>query len=338
VEQADCQTLERLLKLGPPINLRDPETFPIPEKEKNNINNNEIHMLWYESDKKEHSAKLKDSLTGGAREVWWEQHKIFVQKEGEDNPSPPRPSQSRSPLRGSVASFNIAQAASQVAKKRGSVIRKTTAVVSNGKNGSHGNGEKINLECLSCFNEINKGNRNYCEYQLKQGGKWYQSNYCTTCTERLLATQYSKFLLEVQNAPTQGLLDKVLQRGPPINLKDNQGYPIPDDENQNLELHLLWFENDNEERSAKLVGSLSGGERQRWWDEHKNLEKNNKKRKSQIEEKTNGHPAPGAPPVRSSVAFDMILQLEGNSNPDKIHRISQIDKPLQQKFLQSIEV
>lgn len=47
----------RLLKSGPPINLKDAKALPCPDE-------GETHSLWFMSDGAEHSAKLEGSLTG----------------------------------------------------------------------------------------------------------------------------------------------------------------------------------------------------------------------------------------------------------------------------------
>jgi len=50
----------RLLKAGPPVNLKDATAFPTPD-------NGEVYSLWYMSDGLEHSAKLEGSLIGEVR-------------------------------------------------------------------------------------------------------------------------------------------------------------------------------------------------------------------------------------------------------------------------------
>lgn len=47
----------RLLRRGPPVNVRDDKALPCP-------NNEEVHKLWYSSTGSEHSAKLEGSLEG----------------------------------------------------------------------------------------------------------------------------------------------------------------------------------------------------------------------------------------------------------------------------------
>jgi hypothetical protein len=50
----------RLLKAGPPVNLKDAKALPCPDE-------GEVHSLWFKSDSAEHSAKLEGSLTGEVR-------------------------------------------------------------------------------------------------------------------------------------------------------------------------------------------------------------------------------------------------------------------------------
>ena len=47
----------RLLKTGPPINIKDATALPCPD-------GGEVYLLWYMKDNLERSAKLKDSLEG----------------------------------------------------------------------------------------------------------------------------------------------------------------------------------------------------------------------------------------------------------------------------------
>ena len=47
----------RLLKVGPPINIKDATALPCPD-------GGEVYSLWFKRDGEEHSAKLDGSLTG----------------------------------------------------------------------------------------------------------------------------------------------------------------------------------------------------------------------------------------------------------------------------------
>jgi len=77
VKTTTCKAeLGRLLKSGPPINLREPTTLPCPDDK-------EVHKLWYMSDNKERSAKLVGSLEGEERQKYWDEIKEFWSQEDE---------------------------------------------------------------------------------------------------------------------------------------------------------------------------------------------------------------------------------------------------------------
>ncbi|KAJ1427709.1 hypothetical protein B484DRAFT_397115 [Ochromonadaceae sp. CCMP2298] len=68
----------RLLKAGPPINLKDVKALPCPDEA-------EAHLLWFMGDGQEHSAKLTGSLEGEAREKFWnDQSQFYMEEEPEE--------------------------------------------------------------------------------------------------------------------------------------------------------------------------------------------------------------------------------------------------------------
>jgi len=87
---------------------------------------------------------------------------------------------------------------------------------------------------------------------------------------------------------------------------------------------MFWYEKDKKEYSAKLVGSLTGKEREKWWEEHKNFHQ----AETQEKDKEEKSPVLSQPRdrMRSSVASNMILSLEGNSLPEKITQMSLVDE------------
>eukprot|EP00608_Synchroma_pusillum_P005526 CAMPEP_0198429728 /NCGR_PEP_ID=MMETSP1452-20131203/9272_1 /TAXON_ID=1181717 /ORGANISM="Synchroma pusillum, Strain CCMP3072" /LENGTH=228 /DNA_ID=CAMNT_0044150145 /DNA_START=37 /DNA_END=721 /DNA_ORIENTATION=- len=60
----------RLLTAGPPVNIKDPNAMPCGD-------DGEVFALWYGLDRQVHSAKLEGSLTGEAREKYWEEQRAF---------------------------------------------------------------------------------------------------------------------------------------------------------------------------------------------------------------------------------------------------------------------
>lgn len=84
VKKTDCQAeLRRLLTPGPPVYLSDKHGLPIDESEGDTY----VIKLWYASDGKERSAKLKDALEGKERDdLWAELNKfLVVDSNGEEN-------------------------------------------------------------------------------------------------------------------------------------------------------------------------------------------------------------------------------------------------------------
>jgi hypothetical protein len=80
VKTTDCQAeLRRLLDAGPPIYISDKHAMPLPD-------NGDTHIiqLWYASDKKERSAKLKGAVEGEERQALWDELKQFIIVDGKE--------------------------------------------------------------------------------------------------------------------------------------------------------------------------------------------------------------------------------------------------------------
>jgi hypothetical protein len=71
--KTDCQAeLRRLLETGPPIYISDKHGFALDEGDEYVIN------LWFASDGKERSSKLKNAVDGQEREQLWESLNEFL--------------------------------------------------------------------------------------------------------------------------------------------------------------------------------------------------------------------------------------------------------------------
>uniref|UniRef100_A0A7S3L0L3 Uncharacterized protein n=1 Tax=Amphora coffeiformis TaxID=265554 RepID=A0A7S3L0L3_9STRA len=80
VKKTDCQAeLRRLLAKGPPIYIEDKHAMPLDD-------NGDTHIvkLWYASDNKERSAKLKGAVEGEERDKLWTELKEFLIEEGKE--------------------------------------------------------------------------------------------------------------------------------------------------------------------------------------------------------------------------------------------------------------
>ncbi|CAM9090094.1 unnamed protein product [Chrysoparadoxa australica] len=125
---------------------------------------------------------------------------------------------------------------------------------------SHGSPPE-GMTCSCCWEDVDMDL--YVEYTAEEGGDWLPSQFCLTCVESLLNSQWKMYVEGLAKATCKAEQKRLLDRGPPINLRDKTALPCPDDG----EVHELWYGKDGQSHSAKLLGSLQGDERQRWWDE-----------------------------------------------------------------------
>lgn len=79
VKKTDCQAeLRRLLEKGPPIYISDKHGLALEDEEEYVVN------LWFASDGKERSAKLKDAVEGNERDELWKSLNEFLIEEGKE--------------------------------------------------------------------------------------------------------------------------------------------------------------------------------------------------------------------------------------------------------------
>eukprot|EP01031_Cornospumella_fuschlensis_P037326 gene37326-45316_t len=115
---------------------------------------------------------------------------------------------------------------------------------------------------------------NYVEYMpfpsvgsdgLPEPAQWVSSRYCESCVRYLLRTQWQSYLDHLEKPTCRAELRRLVKDGPPINLRDKEGLPCPD----NGEVMMLWFMSSDREESAMLKGAIVGEERQRFWSDQK---------------------------------------------------------------------
>lgn len=128
---------------------------------------------------------------------------------------------------------------------------------------SHAETVPENLCCLICYEDI--GEDNYIEYKVSENSEWYPCKFCKDCTEILLQGQFHNYMKSVQKSDCVKEQKSLIESGPPINVKDKNGFPQTDGK----EVHSLWFFSDKQIHSAKLDGSVVGEERIKLWEELK---------------------------------------------------------------------
>lgn len=117
------------------------------------------------------------------------------------------------------------------------------------------------VNCASCWEDIS--NSNYVEYlpfpspdqtSGTEAATWKMSKFCQDCIGYLLQTQWKLYTDALAKTTCKAEQRRLLQRGPPINLRDDEALPCP----EKGEVMMLWYMSDGQEHSAKLTGSLVG--------------------------------------------------------------------------------
>ena len=106
--------------------------------------------------------------------------------------------------------------------------------------------------CMSCWDDITE--EIYVEYKTAADSEWFPSLFCQNCVDHLLLSQWELYTTALAKTTCKAEQRRLLKRGPPINLRDDQALSCPD----GGEVYSLWFSNDKSVHSAKLKGSLTG--------------------------------------------------------------------------------
>jgi len=123
-------------------------------------------------------------------------------------------------------------------------------------------------ECLCCFGDLDE--TCYVEYKASEMGAWLPSKFCEMCVQHLLSTLFKKYKDSLANSTCQAEMRRLVESGPPVNLKDTTALPCEEDsDNKNGEVHSLWYMSDGKVHSAQLEGALVGAEREAYWQEIK---------------------------------------------------------------------
>lgn len=119
-------------------------------------------------------------------------------------------------------------------------------------------------QCKCCFGDMDKDV--YAFYQENKDEDWYSSNYCKDCITQMLGNGWNIYVEQIKKADCKAALLKLIERGPPINLRDKLAFPC---ENPQCEVYAFYF--DDKVQSAKLKDSFTGKKRKEWWDELKEI-------------------------------------------------------------------
>ena len=117
---------------------------------------------------------------------------------------------------------------------------------------SEGHKLPVDISCACCWDDIDSSN--YVEYKSSAESEWLPSLFCANCIEHLRSTQWDQYVNGLAKTTCKAEQRRLLERGPPINIRDPKALPCPNDG----EVFLFWFMSDNLEHGAKLTNALEG--------------------------------------------------------------------------------
>ncbi len=138
------------------------------------------------------------------------------------------------------------------------------------------------IDCIACCCPIDEDL--YSEFRYDPNQKWIQSRYCWDCIQYMLKNKWQDYVDGITKADCASALERLINGGPPINLRDPVGFYDPDpnkhDEiqkgifrNKDVSLEVFELRYQNNIYPAKLDNSLTGDERLKWWDELKEIQR-----------------------------------------------------------------
>eukprot|EP01055_Gregarina_sp_Pseudo9_P002765 Gregarina_sp_Pseudo_9__2764@NODE_2_length_7458_cov_33_430786_g1_i0_p8_GENE_NODE_2_length_7458_cov_33_430786_g1_i0NODE_2_length_7458_cov_33_430786_g1_i0_p8_ORF_typecomplete_len135_score15_53zfRING_2/PF13639_6/0_042Destabilase/PF05497_12/0_024zfC3HC4_2/PF13923_6/0_38zfC3HC4/PF00097_25/0_3zfRING_5/PF14634_6/7_9zfRING_5/PF14634_6/80zfRING_5/PF14634_6/3_5e03Cys_rich_CPXG/PF14255_6/4_NODE_2_length_7458_cov_33_430786_g1_i034583862 len=95
--------------------------------------------------------------------------------------------------------------------------------------------------------------------------EWKDCLFCYDCIQLLLQSQFEKFMNDAINADCEKVIQRLVQRGPPVWVHDPNGFPDTGDE------EIPWMRrcHNGQVFSGKLKGAKEGEERGALWAELK---------------------------------------------------------------------
>lgn len=122
---------------------------------------------------------------------------------------------------------------------------------------AHATAPPAGKECMCCMEDLSA--ENFVEYlpfahEENPTPTWLPAQFCETCIEYLLQTQFKNFQDAWQKTTCKAEQRRLVTKGPPVNLRDDKALPCPG----LVEIDQLWYMSSGAEKSAKLANSLVG--------------------------------------------------------------------------------
>lgn len=101
--------------------------------------------------------------------------------------------------------------------------------------------------CFDTFTEV--------KYKDAPNGQWMDSKYCSSCIQHLIDTQWETYTDNIKTEKCKVALKRLIDTGPPINLRDSLVFPCSNERNEVYEFLI-----NGEIFSAKVKCPLSDEE------------------------------------------------------------------------------
>lgn len=81
------------------------------------------------------------------------------------------------------------------------------------------------MECPVCYDDLT--DENSLEYQIfGDANQWFPCHFCEFCILALQSIQFQKYCADLMNSTCAREQRALLERGPPINVHDKNGFPM----------------------------------------------------------------------------------------------------------------
>jgi len=103
------------------------------------------------------------------------------------------------------------------------------------------------MNCVGCLNDIVDN----IFYRDKEFSPWLKSNYCSECLNYMIQNQLKHFVEKIKTENCKKSLERLIQMGPPNNIREPLGLPCENEKNEVYDLLI-----NGEISSAKVINTL----------------------------------------------------------------------------------
>eukprot|EP01054_Gregarina_sp_Poly1_P010681 Gregarina_sp_Poly_1__10680@NODE_807_length_6221_cov_56_782580_g588_i0_p4_GENE_NODE_807_length_6221_cov_56_782580_g588_i0NODE_807_length_6221_cov_56_782580_g588_i0_p4_ORF_typecomplete_len130_score22_50Destabilase/PF05497_12/0_032zfRING_2/PF13639_6/0_35_NODE_807_length_6221_cov_56_782580_g588_i057966185 len=125
------------------------------------------------------------------------------------------------------------------------------------------------MSCKICWEDLDDDLKVQftTDLEVTANTNWKDCLFCHDCVQLLIQTQFDKFMHDAVNVDCERTMRRLMERGPPIWVHDDNGFP----DTNNMEVPWLKRMQTQEIFSGKLKGAKEGEARDALWKELKSF-------------------------------------------------------------------